>query len=82
MAYNLQVRVKQDSKGKDTFLLVEESGTICGIYGTEKDALVAKPKIELNLSNFYNDGTLVWLKSKRPRKRKNRRKTKPSRKRA
>lgn len=82
MAYNLQVVVKQDSKGKDTFLLIEESGTICGIFNTEKDAMVAKPKIELNLSNFEEKGTLVFLKPKRRRKRKGRRKTKPSQKRA
>ena len=77
MAYNLQVVPK-----KDAFLLVEQNGTICGIYATEKDALIAKPKIELNLSNFDKDGTLLFIKAKPRRKRKGRRKTKPSQKRA
>jgi hypothetical protein len=65
----------------DAFLLVEDSGTICGIYATEKDAMKAKPKVEANIKAFEENGTLVKIRRPR-RKRKGRRKTRPSRKQA
>lgn len=64
------------------YLLVEPSGTICGIYATEADALKSMPAIIRNVNAFEENGTLVKVKPKRPRRKKGRRKSRPSQKKA